>query len=239
VLLALLTVLTLLSKCYIRCPSNRVLVVYGRTPGGDQAAHVIHGGARFVVPLVQDYAWLSLEPMEIEIPLRGALSSEGIRVNLPSEFRVVIGTTPELLQNAAIRLLGLSEGEIKVQARDIIFGQLRQVISSMPVDRIYRDGDKFLENLQRSLEPELSKIGLVLINVNILDVTDDSGCIEAIDQSATAAALLERVLTAFDGSAQRLVAYLLEEGKLNEEDCREIRRLLEDSGSSPEKNVNP
>lgn len=177
-----------LLKQFKRCPSNRVLVIYGKS-GKGQAATCVHGGARFVIPLLQDYAWLSLEPMQIEIPLRGALSMENIRVNVPSVFTVAIGTSPELMQNAAIRLLGLSNQEIKKQAEDIIFGQLRQVIASMNIEEINRDREAFLMNIQNSLEPELKKIGLVLINVNITDITDESGYIEAIGQKAASQAI--------------------------------------------------
>lgn len=182
------TVFGLISRQYKRCPSNRILVIYGRS-GRGEAATCVHGGARLVIPLLQDYGWLSLEPMQIEIPLRGALSMENIRVNVPSVFTVAIGTTPELMQNAAIRLLGLGNQEIKKQAEDIIFGQLRQVIASMLIEDINRDRDKFLEAIQSSLEPELRKIGLVLINVNITDITDESGYIEAIGQKAASQAI--------------------------------------------------
>ena len=180
--------LTLLARVYKRCPSNRVLVIYGKRRTGE-AAQCIHGGAYFVKPLLEDYDWLHLDPMQIEIPLRGALSAENIRVNVPSVFTVAIGTTPELMQNAAIRLLGLSRKEIQKQAEDMIFGQLRQVIASMCIEDINRDREKFLENIQRSLEPELRKIGLVLINVNITDLTDDSGYIEAIGRKAATQAI--------------------------------------------------
>ena len=187
--IGLLTMMMVVAtKYYKRCPSNRVLVIFGKAGTGKSAA-CIHGGAKFVVPLLQDYRWLSLEPMQIEIPLRGALSMENIRVNVPSVFTVAIGTTPELMHNAAIRFLGLTTSEIKKQAEDIIFGQLRQVIASMAIEDINRDRDKFLSSIQESLEPELLKIGLVLINVNITDITDESGYIEAIGQKAASLAI--------------------------------------------------
>jgi flotillin len=184
----LFSFLILLARRYKRCPSNRVLVIYGKTGGGN-AARCVHGGAAFVVPLIQDYAYLSLEPIQIEIPLKGALSMENIRVNVPSVFTVAIGTDGETMQNAAIRLLGLTNQEVRQQAQDIIFGQLRQVIASMKIEDINRDRDKFLECVQKSLEPELKKIGLVLINVNITDITDESGYIEAIGRKAASAAI--------------------------------------------------
>ena len=177
-----------LSKRLKRCPSNRVLVIYGKA-GGGAPAKCIHGGASFVWPLIQDYAFLTLEPIQIEVPLRGALSFENIRVNVPSVFTVAVGTTPDSMQNAAIRLLGLNAMEIKKQAEDIIFGQLRQVIASMRIEDINRDRDVFLANILNSLEPELKKIGLVLINVNITDITDESGYIEAIGQKAASQAV--------------------------------------------------
>src|SRR5829696_4250180 len=170
------TMVILLKANYKRCSSNQVLVIFGKTSKG-QAAKTVHGGAAFVWPLIQDYSYLSLEPIQIEIPLRGALSMENIRVNVPSVFTVAVGTSPEVMQNAAIRLLGLNTQEVKHQAADIIFSQLRQVIASMRIEDINRDREAFLHQIQNSLEPELKKIGLVLINVNITDITDESGYI--------------------------------------------------------------
>lgn len=186
--IVLFTTLMLVVNRYKRCPSNKVLVIYGKVAGGN-TARCIHGGAAFVWPLIQDHQYLDLEPIQIEVPLKGALSAENIRVNVPSVFTVAVGTDPELMQNAAIRLLGLNVGEVKQQAADMIFGQLRQVIASMQIQEINRDREKFLQNIQMSLEPELKKIGLVLINVNITDITDESGYIEATGRKAASQAV--------------------------------------------------
>lgn len=171
-----------------RCSSNQVLVKYGWV-GGGESAKTIHGGATFVIPFLQGYRYLSLDPIQIEIPLRGALSIENIRVNVPSVFTVAIGTDPEHMSNAAIRLLELTTEETRKQAEEIIFGQLRQVVASMGIEDINRDRDAFLQHIQNSVEPELKKIGLVLINVNITDITDESGYIDAIGKKAAAQAI--------------------------------------------------
>ncbi|HTN77769.1 MAG TPA: SPFH domain-containing protein [Pirellulaceae bacterium] len=190
VAVVLIGFLVFLAKCYKRCSSNQVLVIYGKMAGrGGGACRTVHGGAAFVIPLIQDYRYLSLQPIQIEIPLRGALSAENIRVNVPSVFTVAIDTKPEVMQNAAIRLLGLSVAEIRKQAEEMIFGQLRQVLASMGIEEINRDREKFLQHVQHSLEPELSKIGLQLINVNITDITDESGYIDAIGQKAASLAI--------------------------------------------------
>jgi flotillin len=191
--IVLFSFVLLLSKRYRRCPSNQVLVVYGKVAGG-QSAKCLHGGGTFVVPLIQNYAYLNLDPLQIEIPLTGALSAENIRVNVPSVFTVAIGTDAAVMQNAAVRLLGLSRQQITEQARDIIFGQMRQVIASLQIENINRDRDAFSGSIQDSLEPELRKIGLVLINVNITDITDESGYIEAIGRKAAAEAIQQAVI---------------------------------------------
>jgi len=186
--LALFSFIILLSKRYKRCPSNRILVIYGKVNKG-QSAKPIHGGAAFIIPLIQDFDYLSLEPIQIEVPLKDALSIENIRVSVPSVFTVAIGTELDLMNNAAVRLLGLDLSSIKKQCEDIIFGQLRQVIASMKIEDINRDRDKFLASIQSNLEPELRKIGMILINVNITDISDESGYIEAIGKKAASEAI--------------------------------------------------
>ena len=189
VVVVLMMVVGFIKSTIRRCSSNQVLVVYGAFTGTGRTAKTIHGGTAIVLPLLQDYRYLSLEPIQIEIPLRGALSIENIRVNVPSVFTVAIGTQPDVMTNAAIRLLELSTEEIRKQAEEIIFGQLRQVIASMKIEDINRDRDTFLEHIQNSVEPELKKIGLVLINVNITDIQDESGYIDAIGQKAASQAI--------------------------------------------------
>src|SRR5687767_6211978 len=183
-----MSMVSLFVSRYKRCPANKVLVISGKV-GGGESAKCISGGGAFVWPVIQEYAYLGLEPIQIDIPLKDALSFENIRVSVPSVFTVAIGTEAEVRQNAAIRLLNLSHDQIKRQAQDIIFGQLRQVIASMKIEEINRDRDAFLHRVQQSLEPELKKIGLVLINVNITDLKDDSGYIEAIGKKAAATAV--------------------------------------------------
>jgi flotillin len=185
--------LLLVMTRYRRCPSNQILVVYGKV-GGGQSSKCLHGGGAFIWPLIQNYAYLSLEPVQIEIPLSGALSAENIRVNVPSNFTVAVGTETELMNAAAVRLLGLSRQQIVEQARDIIFGQLRQVIAGLKIENINRDRDTVRESIKEGLEPELRKVGLVLINVNITDITDESGYIEAIGRKAASEAVQQAVI---------------------------------------------
>jgi flotillin len=177
-----------LVRRYKRCPSDRILVVYGKV-GGGQSAKCIHGGAAFILPVIQDYQFLDLTPISIEVNLVNALSKQNIRVNVPSRFTIGVSTEPGIMQNAAERLLGLGQNEIQELAQEIIFGQLRLVVASMDIEEINSDRDKFLTNISESVESELKKVGLKLINVNITDIVDESGYIEALGKEAAAHAI--------------------------------------------------
>jgi flotillin len=186
--------LVALAKRLKRCPSDRILVVYGKISGGGRggmSAKCYHGGAAFIWPMIQDFAFLDLTPQTIDIKLEGALSLQNIRVNTPSTFTVGISTEPGVMENAAERMLGLEMKQVAELARDIIFGQMRVVLATMPIEEINADRDKLIENIYSGVEVELKKVGLRLINVNIQDITDESGYIDALGKEAAARAINE------------------------------------------------
>ncbi len=173
---------------YKRCPSDEILVVYGKV-GTGQASRCIHGGGALVLPLIQGYERLCLTPLTISIPLTNALSLQNIRIDVPSTFTVGVSVTKEIMNNAAERLLGLCQKDIEDMAREIIFGQLRLTVASLTIEQINQDRESFLESVRQNVEPELNKIGLYLINVNITDITDESEYIESIGKKAASTAV--------------------------------------------------
>ncbi len=175
-------------KRYKRCPSDKILVVYGKV-GTGQSARCIHGGGALILPLVQDYRYLHLTPITINIDLQNALSLQNIRINVPSTFTVGVSTDPAIMNNAAERLLDLPTMEIEGMAREIIFGQLRLTVASLTIEQINQDRESFLASIRKNVEPELNKIGLYLINVNITDITDESDYILSIGKKAAAEAI--------------------------------------------------
>lgn len=178
-----------LTARYKRCPSDKILVVYGKTGGA--SAKCIHGGGAFIWPVIQDFAYLDLKPISIEANLTSALSKQNIRVDVPCRFTIAISTESDNMNNAAERLLGLTTAQIQELAKDILFGQLRLVIATMMIEEINSDRDKFLDNISKNVDTELRKIGLKLINVNVTDINDESGYIEALGKEAAAKAINE------------------------------------------------
>ncbi len=178
---------------YKMCPSDKILIVYGNV-GAGRSAKCIHGGATFIVPIVQSYDFLDLNPINIDVPLKGALSSQNIRVDVPSSFIVGISTQPEIMQNAASRLLTRTREDIRALASEIIMGQMRVVIAALTIEEINADREKLIRGITGGVDVELHKVGLYLINANITDIRDASGYIAALGQEAAARAINDAMI---------------------------------------------
>lgn len=205
---------------YRKCPSDKILVIYGKVGsdknGQARSAKCVHGGAAFIMPIIQSYQFMDLTPISINVDLKNALSKQNIRVDVPSRFTVGISTEPGIMHNAAERLLGLRMNEIQELAKDIIFGQLRLVVATMEIEEINNDRDKFLVAVSNNVEIELKKIGLRLINVNVTDINDESGYIEALGKEAAAKAI---------NDAKKSVAEKDRDGEIGQANAQRDQRI--------------
>ncbi|MEA5004613.1 MAG: SPFH domain-containing protein [Christensenella sp.] len=219
VILVFMCLLIFLTR-YKKCPSDKIMVIYGKvgqnSDGTNRTSRCIHGGASFIWPVIQAYQYLDLTPLSIQVDLKSALSRQNIRIDVPSIFTVGISTEQGIMQNAAERLLGLQMSEIQELAKDIIFGQLRLVIATMDIEEINTDRDKFLEAVSRNVESELKKIGLRLINVNVTDISDESGYIMALGKEAAAKAI---------NDAKKSVAEKVRDGSIGEANAQRDQRV--------------
>jgi flotillin len=222
------TIIVILSR-YRKCPSDKILVIYGKVgsnkDGTFKSAKCIHGGAAFIVPVLQSYEFLDLTPLSIQVDLKSALSKQNIRIDVPSRFTVGISVEQGVMQNAAERLLGLKLPEIQELAKDIIFGQLRLVIATMDIEEINTDRDKFLTAVSNNVEGELNKIGLKLINVNVTDISDESGYIVALGKEAASKAINDAKISVAE--ADRLGAI----GEANAKKEQRVQVAMADSNA--------
>lgn len=182
VVIVLLGIIGILSR-YRKCKSDEVLVVYGKT-GGSKSAKLYHGGAAFVWPIIQGYDFLSMKPMQIDCKLTGAISAQNIRVDVPTTITVAISTDPEVMQNAAERMLGLSMDDKQNLITDVVYGQMRLVIADMTIEELNSDRDKFLAKVKDNIDTELRKFGLYLMNINISDIRDAANYIVNLGKEA-------------------------------------------------------
>ena len=147
---------------YKKCPSNKILVVYGKVAGG-KSAKTLHGGGAFIIPIIQSYQFMSLEPIRLKLDLSVALAVNNIGVNVPSTFTVALDTDPAMMNTAAVRLLGITQTDIEELASEIILGSLRQVVAQMEIEEINKGGENFERNIRELVGKELGTVGLNLI----------------------------------------------------------------------------
>ena len=159
---------------YRRCPSDKILVIYGKNVGDGKSFKCIHRGAAFVWPIFQAYQYLDLTPIPIAIKLEGVPSRQKIRVNMPATVTIGISTKDGVMENAAERMLGLDLNQIRMLGQEIIYCQMRLAIASIDIESVNSDPDLLLEKIVARVEVELAKVGLRLININIQNITWDS-----------------------------------------------------------------
>lgn len=222
VVLIIITIVGIISR-FRKCPSDKIMVVYGKT-GNGKSAKCVHGGATFIIPFIQGYKLMSLEPLQFVCKLEKALSSQNIRVDVPSTVTVGISTDPVVMQAAAERLLSLNSDQIEGYVKDIVYGQMRLIISNMTIEELNSERDKFLAEVRKVIGNELSKLGLDLININITDINDEAGYIKALGQKDKAIAInqanVEIARAERDGATQQ--------AELNKEKNTKVAETLRD-----------
>lgn len=195
VVLVVLSFIALMSR-YRRCASDEILVVFGKagkktvansTTGKSETVYlpskIIHGGGTFVFPIIQDWRKMSLKPIQIQTTVVG-VSSQMIKVTIPVTLTTGIGTTDELMQNAASRFLTTSTSEISDQIRDILIGGVRSLMATMTIEEINADRVKFLGSAKETIEIELNKVGFSIININNADIDDAADYIKNLGKKA-------------------------------------------------------
>ena len=150
---------------YQKCPSDRILVIYGKT-GPRQSSKCLHGGAAFIWPVIQAYEFLDLTPIPIEINNKYSFS-DGSTIRNPVKCTVGISTEPSVMVNAAERLLGLQLTQVKDLASDMIDSSICDVIDRTQSIDNHTDKVGLTEKISEKLEGELRKIGLRMININL------------------------------------------------------------------------
>lgn len=202
VVLVVVTFIGLLSR-YRKCASDEILVVFGKagkkkvvnektgkTEEVILPSKIIHGGGTFVMPVIQDWAKMSLKPIQIQVMVEG-VSSQMIKVRIPVTLTTGIGTDQVLMQNAASRFLTAKTSEISDQIKDILIGEVRSLMATMTIEEINADRIKFIGKAKENIETELNKVGFSIININNADISDDANYIKNLGQKAATKALAQ------------------------------------------------
>lgn len=151
---------------------------------------VISGGGGFVVPLLERIDIISLENMKIEVKTDGALTEQGVDIKADGVAVLKVKSDMESILAAVEQFNTGSEKAtidvIKDTAKDVLEGKLREIISKMSVEEIYRDREKFASQVQEVAALDLADMGLEIKAFTIRDIKDDNGYLVALGKSRIA-----------------------------------------------------
>ncbi|HHV22439.1 MAG TPA: flotillin family protein [Propionibacterium sp.] len=146
---------------------------------------VVMGGGVFVMPFVQRLHILDLSSRRIMVQIRGAVSGQGIKLNLDGVAIVKVGGNEDSIRAAAQRFLS-QQDEIETFTQETLAGSLRSIVGSLSVEQIIRDRAAFAQSVADESESSLTGQGLVLDTFQIQDITDDGSYLSDLGRPESA-----------------------------------------------------
>lgn len=167
-----------------RVSQDKALVVTGLKK------RVISGGGGFVIPLLEKTDRISLENMKIEIKTDGALTEQGVDISADGVAVIKVKSDKESILSSVEQFNTGNEKEtinvIKDTAKDVLEGKLREIISKLTVEEIYKDREKFASQVQEVAALDLAEMGLEIKAFTIRDISDSNGYLEALGKKRIA-----------------------------------------------------
>lgn len=179
--LAVLLAAGLYSRFYVKVPPDRVGVFTGR--GGFR---LVRGGASFRVPVIERVDFMSLAPFEVELPIRGAYSKEGVPVNVDAVALVRLDSTDEAIRTAAERFLNADREQLQQSVQQILAGHLRSICAKMTVEELNSSREAFVSRVTDEAGSDFAGIGMNLDVLTIQHISDDQAYLESLGRKRVA-----------------------------------------------------
>lgn len=147
---------------------------------------IIRGGGTFLLPVFQQAAPLSLLSSKLEVTTPEVYTEQGVPVMADGTAIIKIGGSISEIATAAEQFLGKSKEDRENEAKEVLEGHLRSILGSMTVEEIYKNRDKFSQEVQRVASHDLAKMGLVIVSFTIKDVRDKNGYLDSLGKARIA-----------------------------------------------------
>jgi len=188
VVLILLALIGVFVTKYKTAGPDEALIVTGSFLGNrnvhvDESGNrikIIRGGGSFILPVFQQAKPLSLLSSKLEVTTPEVYTEQGVPVMADGVAIIKIGGSISEIATAAEQYLGKPKEDRENEAREVLEGHLRSILGSMTVEEIYKNRDKFSQEVQRVASQDLAKMGLVIVSFTIKDVRDKNGYLESL-----------------------------------------------------------
>jgi flotillin len=178
-----------------RVAPEKAAIIYGRTfkvrdeKGGivrERGFRIVKGGATLVWPILEKISWLDLNVVQLPVVVENSYSRDGVAVSVEAMANVKIDGTDASLEIAAEQFGGMGEQEIHSTIRETLQGHLRAILGKLTPEEIYRDRQKFGQEVQDAAEPDLKAMGFTIVTFPIKDVRDPQGYLDSLGKKRTA-----------------------------------------------------
>jgi flotillin len=147
---------------------------------------IVRGGGAFIVPIFQKKAFVSLLSHKLDVSTPEVYTEQGVPVMADGVAIIKVGGSVEDVATAAEQFLGKPVEALKSEAQEVLEGHLRAILGSMTVEEVYRNRDKFAQEVQAVAAKDLKKMGLQIVSFTIKDVRDKQGYLEALGRPRVA-----------------------------------------------------
>ena len=178
IILGILLIMIVIFSLWKKVPQDKAAVITGLKK------RVITGGGGMVIPILERIDYISLENMQLEVRTEDAMTSQGVPIRIVSYANIKVKNEHDCILAAIeqfnVNNEGKTVGIIKETATNMLEGKLREIISTMTVEAIYKDREAFASQVQTVIATDLLEMGLEIKNLNIRDIKDDNGYLDAL-----------------------------------------------------------
>jgi flotillin len=141
---------------------------------------IVRGGGAFILPIFQQKRLISLRSHKLDVSTPNVYTENGVPVMADATAIIKVGNTTEAVATAAEQFLGKQDSELEGEAQEVLEGHLRAILGTMTVEEIYKNRERFAQEVHSQASIDLKKMGLQIISFTIKDVQDDNGYLAAL-----------------------------------------------------------
>lgn len=188
---------------------------------------IIRGGGTFVVPVLQQHEALSLLNHKLEVGTKNTYTKQGVPVTVNGVSIIKVGSSIEEVSTAAEQYLGKTPEDLRLEAREVLEGHLRAILSSMTVEEIYSNREKFAQSVQEVASTDLKKMGLRIVSFTIKEISDDNGYLTALGQPQIAAVKRDAAIASANADKDSRIQKAEAEKEAKESEYRRLAEIAE------------
>lgn len=175
VAVVVLVILLFMAIGYVKAPPDMAYII----SGVKKKSKVVIGKASIRIPFFERLDKLNLRLIPIDVKTSNAVpTADYININVDATVNVKISNNPEKLRLAAENFLNKNTEYIAGVAREVLEGNVREIVGKMKLEEMVSDRQKFANLVKENAEPDLAAMGLDIISFNVQNFVDGNEVIE-------------------------------------------------------------